>query len=576
MAEIESLISEIRGAFSRNENIDQVIKDLLDLSDSFGKSQSGYSKSGRIGKGIGGGNKLEHIPVKLNPYAQFIKSERNVKWIKWQIDGNDFLDISSSCPYCTSPTEEKKETILAVREEYDAKSIEHLNVLQGIISRLGKYFSQDTIQKVELIIKNKTGLKKEEINYLTGLKGQVDTLREKLNDIKAISFFTLRDVEKVQQKISHLKIDLVLLECLNSPETNKIISVINDSLDAVLSKAGKLQGEINKQKKGIESAINKYKSEINEFLRYAGYKYSVEIQPEGDLYKMKLRHLDFIENIENGALHLSYGERNAFSIVLFMYECLTRQPDLIILDDPISSFDKSKKFAILEMLFRGRESLRGKTVLMLTHDIEPIIDMVKNLGHTFQPSPVACFLKCRSGILSELAITKDDISSFAQICDENIATHGDDIIKVIYLRRHYEVLNSKGLEYQLLSNLLHKRAQPVIRNALSEQVMSSAEISQATTAIQGKLAAFDYADFLGRVTNKPAMTEAYYAATNNYEKLQLFRLINSDNHDNDVVKKYINESFHIENEYIMQLNPHRYDFIPENIIIECDKFMAAQ
>jgi ABC-type Mn2+/Zn2+ transport system ATPase subunit len=70
-----------------------------------------------------------------------------------------------------------------------------------------------------------------------------------------------------------------------------------------------------------------------------------------------------------------------------MYECLTKNPDLVVLDDPISSFDKNKKFAILEMLFRGQESLQGKTVLMLTHDIEPIIDLIKNLNHAFVPKP---------------------------------------------------------------------------------------------------------------------------------------------------------------------------------------------
>ena len=71
------------------------------------------------------------------------------------------------------------------------------------------------------------------------------------------------------------------------------------------------------------------------------------------------------------------------------------------------------------------------------------------------------------------------------------------------------------------------------------------------------------------------MIGAYRAARNGYEKLQIFRIINNDNHENDVVKKYINESFHIENECIMQLNPYKYDFIPEHIIAECDTSMAT-
>lgn len=578
MAEIEGLISDIKATFNNNDSIDQVLKDLNDLSDSFGKSQSGFSKAGRIGKAIGNGNKLEHIPDKLTPYTHFIRSESNVKWIGWQIKGNEFLDISTECPYCTAPTEERKEIILAVSLEYDAKSIEHLNVLQGLIDRLGKYFSKEVLQKIEVILKNKTDLKKEEIAYLTVLKNQIDTLREKLLDIKSISFFSLRDVDEIQKRISALNIDLNFLSALDSPETKIIVDEINNSLTAVLNKAGKLQGEINKQKKGIELAINKYKSEINSFLRYAGYKYVVDIQPEGETYKMKLRHLDFAENIENSTMHLSYGERNAFSIVLFMYECLTQSPDLIVLDDPISSIDKGKKFAILEMLFRGEDSFRDKTVLMLTHDIEPVIDMVKTFGgHHFQPTPRASFLKSKAGTVVELEVKKSDLLSFAQICDENINTLDDDILKSIYLRRHYEIVNDKGLEYQLLSSLFHKDVVPTIKEEDGlKRPMTPAEIDTGSEAIQGKLASFDYSALITKVLDNSIMVSAYHAAQNGYDKLQIFRIINNENHENDVVKKYINESFHIENENIMQLNPHKYDFVPDYIIAECDLAMTLK
>ena len=512
MKEIEALVTEIKETFDKDGRFDEVLKDLSDLSDSFGKSNSGFSKAGRIGKGLGGGNKIEHIPSVLAPYSSFIKSENNVKWIKWQIEGNAFLETSADCPYCTAPTEEKKSTILAVSKEYDARSIEHLVAIKLIIARLGKYFEPATLEKIESIIKNKDGLKKEEITYLISLKNQIDTLREKLSDAKSISFFSLKKVDQVKSSILGLKIDLTLLGSMNSPDTISIVDKINQSLDAVLAKAGKLQGEINKQKKGIETAIKKYNLEINTFLRYAGYKYIVDIQDEADSYKMKLKHVDFSENIENGGLHLSYGEKNAFSIVLFMYECLTKNPDLVVLDDPISSFDKNKKFAILEMLFRGKESLKGKTVLMLTHDIEPIIDLIKNLSHTFQPTPQAGFLKSKSGILNEIPITKSDVSSFAQICADNIANLTDDVIKSIYLRRHYEIIDNKGLEYQLLSNLLHKRAQPIIKDNGAEIPMSENEIDKATAQIREKISSFEYKNILNRVNNQATMIAAYVAA----------------------------------------------------------------
>lgn len=311
-------------------------------------------------------------------------------------------------------------------------------------------------------------------------------------------------------------------------------------------------------------------------MRYAGYKYVVDIQPEAESYKMKLRHIDFAEDIKNGAVHLSFGERNAFSIVLFMYECLTKNPDLIVLDDPISSFDKTKKFAILEMLFRGADSFRGKTVLMLTHDIEPVIDMVKTFGgHHFQPTPVAIFLKSKAGTIVELEVAKSDLLSFAQICDENMLSLDDDIIKSIYLRRHYEVINDKGLEYQLLSNLLHKREIPIIRENDNERPMTQEEISNGSARICIKLVSFDYVNLLKSILNTNYMVSAYHATQNGYEKLQLYRIITNEKHDNDTVRKYVNESFHIENEYIMQLNPHKYDFVPDYIIAECDLVLAS-
>jgi hypothetical protein len=36
-----------------------------------------------------------------------------------------------------------------------------------------------------------------------------------------------------------------------------------------------------------------------------------------------------------------------------MYQCLSEKADFIIFDAPISSFDKNKKFAILNMFFNG-------------------------------------------------------------------------------------------------------------------------------------------------------------------------------------------------------------------------------
>ena len=57
----------------------------------------------------------------------------------------------------------------------------------------------------------------------------------------------------------------------------------------------------------------------------------------------------------------------------------------------------------------------------------------------------------------------------------------------------------------------------------------------------------------------------------NYEKLQIYRIMFNDNSSNNVIRKFVNETFHIENDYLFQLNPCEFDTVPQYIIDECDK-----
>lgn len=576
MAEIEVIISDIRKTFRDHEQIDVVLVNLSELLECFGKSSKGLAKSSKFIKGIGDGNAIENIPFELAPFEKHIKSDSKLAWLKWQMSGNAFLEISDDCPYCTSPTAEKKQTILAVEKTYDAKAVEHLAKIQDVIEKLGDYFSNETKSKLEKVVKNKDGLKKEEEAFLAEIKKQVETLITKLRDIKSISYFSLKDSSEIKNEIEKLKIEIDLLSHLNSKPTKEIADEINICLDNVIVKAGKLQGEISKQNKLIQQTAKKHKEDINGFLKYAGYKYYVDITEESDTYKMKLKHSECDGDIAHGATHLSYGERNAFSLVLFMYDCLTKNPDLIILDDPISSFDKNKKYAIIEMLFRTKNCLKNRTVLMLTHDIEPVIDMIKNLAQNFQPRPLAHFLTSKGGTITEKEIRRDDILSFPQICEYNISSAKHCAIKAIYLRRHYEIIDDKGLEYQLLSNVFKKRIKPVIRSIdldgnPTEIEMTAEDLAKSQAEIQQKIPEFDYQTIVSNMNDKAAMTKLFHETSNNYEKLQIFRLINNDNHENNVIKKFVNETYHIENEYIMQLNPHEYDYVPDHIVVECSK-----
>ncbi|MEN8265226.1 MAG: AAA family ATPase [Nitrospirota bacterium] len=574
MEEIEKLVFDIRETFKNDDRLDQVIKDLSELCNSFGKPvKTGISGAAPINKAFGKkGNKVQNVPESLKAYTPFLQSSDNVKWIDWQIKGNNFLEISNDCPYCTSPTSEKKETIQAISQEYDKKSIEHLNNILKALAGLGKYFSFKTQESLAGIVNSPDCLSKEAENFLSSVWNDIGTLKDKLSAIKDVSFFSFKDDKDVENKVKQLKIDLSLIPHMDSEEAKSIVDNVNQSIDTLLGKIGLLQGQVAKQKIEIQKTIQKHNKEINDFLKYAGYDYHVDIEEDGDLYKMRLKHKDFGTSISNSSKHLSYGERNAFSLVLFMYESLSKNSDLIILDDPISSFDRNKKFAIVEMLFKRTDSFKGKTVLMMTHDFEPIVDMISTLKGKFQPVPHASFLQRRNGIVTEIPIDKGDITSFAQVCTKNIESSVQDIVKLIYLRRYYEIMDNKGNEYHILASLLHKRPAPTL-NSAGVDFMPQADIQEATENIKNDfIPTFDYTNHLGVLNDNDQMISLYQSTNNNYEKLQIFRIMNAGNlPDNDVIQKFINETFHIENEYVMQLNPLKYDFIPQYIISECDK-----
>ncbi len=570
---IDVLIKDVKELFEDNDELALIINDLEELSGSFGKSKDGYAKSGKLAKSLGGGNKLKNIPEGLEGYSDYLQNENNVKWLKWQMDGSkSYLNIKEDkCPYCTAEVEEtKKEMITKVSTEYNATAISHLVQMLGVFERLDKYFSNDVQEQLREIIANSTGLSEAEIKYLVQVREQIEILLKQFKNLQRLSFHSFKDIETIEKVINELKINLGLIPFVNSGETQQVVNPINTSLDGILGRIGELKGKIDKQKRQISNTIKMYQDDINSFLEMAGYKYKIVIEEENEEYKMKLKHVDYSLFVNSGSQHLSFGERNAFALILFMYECLSKKPDLIILDDPISSFDKNKKYAIMHRLFIGEKSFRNKTVLMLTHDIEPIIDTIKIKRDIFQPTPKASFLQFKNNKIEEVAIAKDDLITFSQVCKVNLTSNISDLAKTIYLRRYYEIMDDKGLEYQMLSSLQHGRDNPTIKESGETREMEDSEKTESVESIRKMMLNFNYESILAVLKDKEILRTLYSSSSNNYEKLQLFRLLDI-NIPNEAVDKFVKETYHIENEHISQLNPLKYDIVPYFIIQECDK-----
>lgn len=585
---INTYIDQLRKFFHNNEALEDMIQNLEALNKAFGTSKK-ISKSSPFFKALGEGNNInpDNIPEELKSYSDFIISENNNNWAKWHLDGKKFVNISDNCPFCSIKDDEKKELIKKLSETYNHNNLKHLNNIIEIIKELDQYFIENTYKELLKICNSSDGLDDTEINYLTEVKNQINTLLNKLYFLRTIDFYSLKDIKKKEElkiELDKYIINLEYLSHLKSDSNNQQINILNDKIKDIQEETNKIYGEIQKQNHHIKKLIQENNDKINYFLEHAGYNYSVNIEEDNDKkdYKLRLVHNDLPDKyIKDTKTHLSFGEKNAFALILFMLEAVSKDPDLIILDDPISSFDEHKKYAIIDMLFRDKNSLKNKTVLLLTHDFEPIIDIVHTFHKESHQYSKAIFLENNFGKLVEIDIRKENVKSFIQIAESNIANLQDDktklskenkVKKLVYLRRLYEIHGNKDKEYNVLSSLFKRRD---CASYSDGEKMSDEDLLYCEKRIQEYVEDFTYDSVLEIFNNINFMLNLYKELENNYEKLQVYRIININNSQDNIVKKFVNETYHIENDYLYQLNPCRYQVVPSYIIEQCNSELQS-
>jgi hypothetical protein len=99
------------------------------------------------------------------------------------------------------------------------------------------------------------------------------------------------------------------------------------------------------------------------------------------------------------------------------------------------------------------------------------------------------------------------------------------------------------------------------------------ERQQAIAELQQVIPSFDYDALLAQLKDQEVLKAKFEATNVGYEKVQIFRIASALDPDapggDAAFKKSVNESYHIENEYVMQLNPREFDAVPEHVVLTC-------
>ena len=335
--------------------------------------------------------------------------------------------------------------------------------------------------------------------------------------------------------------------------------------------------------------------DINDFFLSAGFKYSfdIKIDNDGEAHALLLFNVSEAQTVlvDDPGSHLSWGEKNAFSLLLFMFDAIRKNADLIILDDPISSFDSSKKYAIINRLFMAgnrENSLYMRTVLLLTHDMEPVIDYIQVGGKLDASYVNGYYLQNVDGILVEYPLRKNiDILSTPILL---IRTAKDSSIpmpaRVGCLRKYIEHTvenpSTASMSYNILSSLIHGRENATY-DSEGENVMDLYDFQTGLTEIVAIIPNFDYTAILEQYT-AIALINEFRRITNRYIQLLLLRAYIQRYEEakirlkasNDVLRKFVDETFHIENDYIYSFDFMSFAIVPDFIISAASTFVASE
>lgn len=596
---INILLHELKQKIIGNEELNKLNEQLIKLSSKINyKKEKNTIDSRGMYSSIKTDKNIFNIPKELNKYSLFLSDkEKNILWSEWKNKGKTY-DYGEICPYCAekfSGDHEKENE--AFNSYYSKANVSNLTEFSNIIDNTKTYLNTDNFKKIEKCIKENIPNTDKDLIF-TKFMSEATYLKEKIYNITTFDSYKVEksDISNLSNILLDLKISTNDLEYFNNENLIKSIDIINSSITEMLGKISDLQKEIGKMNSLVISKMSCCKKEINSFLKLAGFNYEFDIVKDGD-EKNSITVLKYV-NSDNEKIqvsdiekHLSWGEKNEFALVLFMYYALSKNPNLIILDDPISSFDGNKKYAIINRLFCNKgdyeDSFYNKTVLMLTHDFEPIIDF--GINHKPTKETNMWYLKNNNGIIQEqkINVSSDVLSTIKFYYNESINEDNNIISRICFLRKYLEHIstkkNSEENAYNILSSIIHGDN---LRKKIDDEQyedLSVDEIKNGEEWIKQFIKTFDSNKILRDNINNKYILDSYKTETNNYIKIQLFRvyLESSGNRNklkerNSIVLKYIDEIYHIENDYIFSLDLIKFDIIPDFIINSIDEFMSSE
>lgn len=554
-------------------------------------------------KAFKAGVPTEPIPNYLTPVISKMNASEKAKWLEWRMNCPD-VHGGDVCPYCGNKDRLRMEICTEYDGSRDSSTVKLWARMASAYDSVGVLLSRSNRALMGNVLRSKKAPSSIEIERLAQLSfdairviAAIDGIAGALTDEKCIDAKIL--VSTLQEHAKALDECKIFLKTRDGKPTNeaKTISDLAKAAEGVVSAQVDLEKLSNTLVGRIAANIEGHEGEINQFLLQCGYRYKIRIEsnPQISEAKMLLIPLDSSCAIEDARESLSYGERNALALILFMFEVLHEQRPLAVLDDPISSFDYDKRYGVLYALFAKdgpfAKNLRGESVLVMTHDFLVVSDLIKLPGQGLSAAK-GQFLSCDAkGVLRSVALDASVVVPYTQLLRKQIkaASASPEIIRLIYVRNLCELLRKTsedrktrfGWTFCLLSEIVHGREAQVIigkHNLPGRKCRQVAMCESCVKELTGQT--FDFWKAVDCYSNCNELLVNIYESEQlaSIDKLHVVRLLIERDSElaegASIMKRFADESCHIGGSYLYQMDGRTYDQVPFYVVDWCDTVVA--
>ena len=506
-------------------------------------------------------------------YIPYLKSDDNHKWLSWFVSGRYFVRDSKKCPFCCSDLpDDIKETFVNIDKSVKSTTLKQNVEIKKVISTNEIYMSEFNKNLLNNIINSSKLLTDEELTNLYVLVNNFNIEQGKLQNLISLNVTEIKQKHENNELVDFLRENIISDNFINdlSSEFKEGVEKINKVVNKIILKTDDINKVATDFADKLNNLIENKEEYINDFLKIAGIPYNIKIIPINDTkFKTILKPINSEDVVSED--NLSFGEKNAISLMLFSLEA-NESNDVIILDDPVSSFDNNKKFAILYYIFTKECAVfKNKTVILFTHDFDIIVDFTYK--NEFSKIKNKCyFLKNSDGVLSSNKIRKKDVRYTIKKWVENSKNEElHSLLRIVNLRKYLQYTQPKEtVAIDVLSSLEHNNDKPMKNiNGDTVEIENQIEIDKAIELINKYINNFEYSAYLVIINNKSELKKLYIKTKTSIRKLQILRMIinlTEQQVESKVFWDYLTTYYHVENNEMTSLDEDKFDVIPDYIM----------